>query len=173
MKLEYILTIETYKAAQILHRKQKLSRQLTVWVWPSLAILALLGTVVFSITHHRELVVDSAAAAAGALFLTIWMPVGRWYNLRKCFKQLFPPARTNRSSFLVIDEEQIVSAVPGVSESRILWRGILFFAQDRKVTMLYTSESRFLFFPTDVLTPMQREDLNEMVNRHGVRNFIC
>ena len=120
MKLEYTLTIECYKAAQILHRKQKFVRQLAVWIWPSLTLVALFGILVFSITHHLELLKDSIALIAGGLFITVWMPIERWCNLCRCFKQLFPPTRTTRSSSLDIDQDRIVSSVPGVSEGKIL-----------------------------------------------------
>jgi hypothetical protein len=63
--------------------------------------------------------------------------------------------------------------VPGVSEGKIFWQGLLQFAQNNKVTMLYTGEMRFIFFPTSVLTPEQREELKVMVTRHGVKSYIC
>ena len=173
MKLEYTLTLSDYKAAQVLHRRQKFTRRLAVWIWPALTLLGLAGMIAFTLTNHSELFVDSIALTAGALFITIWMPVARWYAIRKCFKQLFPPTRTDRSSAIDIDDERILSAVPGVSEGKIFWQGLLQFAQDNKVTMLYTSELIFIFFPTSVLTPEQREELKGMVKRRGVKSFIC
>jgi hypothetical protein len=142
-------------------------------MWPALVLIALAGMVAFRLTHHSELFADSLAVACGALFLTIWMPIGRWYALRKCFKQLFPPARTERSSALDIDDERVLSVIPGVSEGKILWQGIWHFAQNDIVTMLYIGESRFLFFPTAVLTPEQREELKGVVKRHGVKSYLC
>lgn len=173
MKLTYTLTLDDYKAAQVLHRRQKFTRQLAVWIWPALTLSGLAAMVTFTLTNHSELFADSIALTGGALFITIFMPCARWYALRKCFKQLFPPTRTDRSSAIDIDDERILSAVPGVSEGKIFWRGLLQFAQSEKVTMLYISEIRFIFFPTSVLTPEQREELKEMVKRHGVKSFIC
>jgi hypothetical protein len=173
MKLTYTLTLNDYKAAQVLHRRQKFIRRLAVWIWPALALFGLAAMVPFTATNHSELFADSIAFTAGALFITIAMPVVRWYAVRKCFKQLFPPTRTDRSSAIDIDEERILSAVPGVSEGKIFWQGLLQFAQNNKVTMLYTGEMRFIFFPTSVLTPEQREELKVMVTRHGVKSYIC
>lgn len=173
MKLTYTLTLDDYKAAQVLHRRQKFTRQLAVWIWPALTLLGLAAMVAFTLTDHSELFVDSLAVTAGALFITVWMLAARWYLLRKCFKQLFPPTRIDRSSAIDIDDEQILSAVPGVSEGKIFWQGLLQFAQNNKVTMLYISELRFIFFPTSVLTLEQREELKELVKRHGVKSFIC
>jgi hypothetical protein len=173
MRLTYTLTLDDYKAAQVLHRKQKFIRQLAVWIWPALALFGLAAMIAFTLTNHSELFADSVAFTVGALFITISMPVVRWYAVRKCFKQLFPPTRTDRSSAIDIDDDRILSAVPGVSEGKIFWQGLLQFAQDNKVTMLYTGQMRFIFFPTSVLTPRQREELTEMVTRHGVKTFIC
>jgi len=173
MKLAYTLTLNDYKAAQVLHRRQKFTRQLAVWIWPALTLFGLAAMVAFTITNHSELFADSIALTFGALFITIFMPVARWHAVRRCFKQLFPPTRTDRSSAIDIDDDRILSAVPGVSEGKIFWQGLLQFAQDKKVTMLYTSEMRFIFFPTSVLTLEQREALKEMVERHGVKSFIC
>lgn len=173
MKLNYTLTLDVYRAAQALHRRQKFTRQLAIWIWPALVILGLIGMIAFAVSRHEELFADSAAFTSGALFISLWMPIGRWYTVRKCFKQLFPPARTDPSSSLEIDAEQIVSSIPGVSEGKILWRGILQFAQDNEVTMIHTTESRFLFFPTAVLTPGQREELKQIVIRNAVKSYIC
>jgi hypothetical protein len=173
MKLTYTLTLDDYKAAQVLHRRQKFTRQLAVWIWPTLALFGLAGMVAFIHTRHSELFADSAAFTAGTLFITLSMPVMRWYAVRKCFKQLFPPTRTDRSSAIDIEDERIISAMPGVSEGKIFWPGILRFAQNDSVTMLYIGELKMLFFPTSALTPEQREELKEMMKRHGVKSFIC
>jgi hypothetical protein len=173
MKLTYTLTLDDYKAAQVLHRRQKFTRRLAIWIWPALALFGLAAMVVFTITNHSELFADSTALTAGAFVVTLGMPIARWYSVRKCFKQLFPPTRADRSSAIDIDDERILSAVPGVSEGKIFWQGILRFAQDNKVTMLYTGEMRFLFFPSSVLTPEQREELKVMMKRHEVKSFIC
>jgi hypothetical protein len=173
MKLTYTLTLGDYKAAQVLHRRQKFTRQLAVWILPALTLFGLAAMVAFSLTNHPELFADSMALVGGALFITIFMPVARWYAIRRCFMQLFPPTRTDRSSAIDIDDERILSAVPGVSEGKIFWQGLLQFAQDNKVTMLYLSEIRFILFPTSVLTPEQRAELKGMMTRHGVKAFIC
>src|SRR5579859_2103609 len=114
MKLTYTLTLDDYSAAQVLHRRQKFSRQFAVWIWPALLMLGLSGMMAFKLTGHPELFADSAALTGGALFLTIWMAIGRSYALRKSFRQLFPPTRTDRSSAIDIDDDRILSAVPGV-----------------------------------------------------------
>ena len=173
VKLVYTLTLKDFKAAQILHRRQKFTRRFSIWVWPSVAILGIIGILLSSVSHHPELFADFSALAAGALFITIWMPIGRWYCLHKAFKQLFPPTRTDPSSSLDINEERILSGVPGVSEGTILWRGILLFAQNERITMFYISELRFLFFPTNVLTPDQREELKQMAMHHGTKTYLC
>jgi hypothetical protein len=89
-------------------------------------------------------------------------------NLRKCFKQLFPPHRTDRTSRLEVSDECIISSVPGVSEGKIFWPGVFAFAQNDRVTMIFLAPKRFLFFPTTALLPEQRTELNQLVDHHRI-----
>jgi hypothetical protein len=161
MNLSYTLTLEDYKALK-LHRKQKLIRRVSPFIWPTLLILSVIGFVFASLGHHQELAA-SIALGAGALTVTILLPALVFYNTRRCFKQLSPPSRADRTSYLHINEERILSKIPGVSEGKILWPGVFSFAQDDRVTMIYPAERRFLFFPTSVLTAKQRAGLNTLV----------
>jgi hypothetical protein len=166
MKLTYTLTLKDFKAAQALHRRQKFVRQLAVWAWPALTFLGLIGMFFASINNYSEIFSDSISLTGGALFLTIWMPVVRWYSFRRAFKQLFPPTRTDRSTWLDIDDERIISTIPGVSEGRFFWSAILAFAQDEKVTLLYIRKNAFLFIPNCAFSTTERAELNDLVARH-------
>ncbi|HUA98340.1 MAG TPA: YcxB family protein [Terracidiphilus sp.] len=166
MKLEYTLTLRDYKAALKLHRKQKLIRRLSPYIGPLLLLLSIIGFIFASLAHRPEIVADSAALGAGSLTVTALLPISNFFNIRRCFKGLFPPSRTDRTSNLDIDNERIVSSIPGVSEGKILWPGVYKFAQDDKVTMIYLAERRFLFFPTPAMSPAQRTELNDLIARH-------
>jgi hypothetical protein len=168
MNLEYTLTLAHYKAANQLHRRLNLSRRLLPWLGPFVLFLSIAGFVSFSVSHHSELAADSVAFMAGAAVVTIGAPISRAINLRKCFKQLFPPNRADRGSHLEIGDDCIISSVPGVSEGKIFWPGVHAFAQDERVTMIYLAPKRFLFFPTSALSPEQCNQLNQLVDRHRI-----
>jgi hypothetical protein len=169
MQLTYTLTLADFKAAQQLHIRQKLSRRIKFIVSyraiPILTAALWLASIVFLLSGETKPLMALIPFDAGMPIIAIGLPICRFYNMRKCFKQLFPPTRTDRSSSIDIDEDRIFSGVPGVSEGKIFWTGVLAFAQDEKITLLYIAETRFLFFPTAALSPEQRTDLNDLVKR--------
>jgi hypothetical protein len=71
--------------------------------------------------------------------------------------------------FIDIDDERIISAMPGSSESKLLWNAIVRFAQDEKITLFYLTELRFLFVPTTIFSAEQRVELSNLVVRHVVK----
>jgi hypothetical protein len=130
-------------------------------------VICLIGSFVFNVqTESFSLCIG---IGTGSLWMTICMPIARYYNTRKCFKQLFPSKRTDRTTYIEFNEDGLHTGIPGVSEIRYLWNGIAAFAQDETTTLLYLDKSRFLFFPTRALLPDQRNVLNDLVARHVVK----
>jgi hypothetical protein len=170
MKLSYTLTLADFKAAQRLHIRQRLSRRINFYFWymviPILAIITVITTIVAIGSDRSDLVSDLVAPDALLLWLAIFLPLARVYKIHKGFKQFLHPARTDRINSLDIDDERIVSTIPGVGEGKLFWNAIFAFAQDEKVALLYVREKRFLFFPTTALSSEQRTELNELVKRH-------
>lgn len=169
MKLAYTLTLADYKAAQRLHIRRKITRRVLFYLYPIMTAIASIGALFGLICGNVVLSEIFLPLVAGGLACSICVEIGRFYGIRKCFKQLFHPARTDRNSSLDIDDERIVSAVPGVSEGKFFWSAILEFAQDEKITLLYVAEKRFLFFPTSALSPDQRVELDALIARNMVR----
>ena len=170
MKLTYTLTLNDYKSAQRLHLRRNLSRRLTFIFWyvviPILAAAGVLAFVLFDVSKLTRFAAIYFGMVAVLVWLSIFLPLMRLYTIRKCFKQIFPPSRTDRSSSIDIDEERVISAIPGVSEGKFFWNAIIDFAQNEKVTLLYIHKRAFLFLPTSCLSPVQRIELNDLVARH-------
>ncbi|MGA2351565.1 MAG: YcxB family protein [Terracidiphilus sp.] len=173
MQLTYTLTLAHFRAAQRLHIRQKMYRRLNFLFWqrliPILAPFAALGAIyLWSLDSHGA--PHGAAymfgAACGLVLAAIYIPSMREYYIRKGFKSLFPPARTDRHSSIDIDEDRIFSQIPGVSEGKIFWGGVVAFAQDEKVTLIYIREKVFLVIPTPAMSPEQRAEVNDLVARH-------
>jgi hypothetical protein len=175
MQLTYTLTLADFEAAQQLHIRQKLGRRIKFIALyraiPILTAVLWIVSIVFVISGERKSLEALIPLDAGLPIMAIGLPICRYYNIRKCFKQLFPPTRTDRNSSIDIDDERILSSIPGVGESKLYWTGVLAFAQDEKITLLYISETRFLLLPTAALSPDQRTELNEIVARHVVRKM--
>lgn len=176
MQLTYTLTLTDLRAAQRLHIRQRIHRRLSFLFWyrliPILAPFGALGAAyLWSLDSHRA--PHGAAymfgAVCGLVAAAIFFPSMREYYMRRGFKSLFPPARTDRNSSIDIDEDCIISKIPGISEGKFFWNAIVDFAQDEKVTLLYIRKRAFLFFPTCALSPEQRTELNDLVSRNMVR----
>jgi len=169
MKLEYTLRLADFKAGRRLHRRQKLVRRILPYTWPILTFICLIGAFVFSGTSHKELFGQCFAIGFGALVASIGQPILQFFNIRKSYSRLFHSGRTDRRSFVDINDEYIVRRLAEMSELKILWSGVFGFAQDEKITMIYTNKDCFLLIPTQAMTPAQRIELDELVVRHGVR----
>jgi hypothetical protein len=72
-----------------------------------------------------------------------------------------------------IDDSGISTGIPGVSESKYSWEGIVASAQNERATLLYLGPARFLFFPTRVMSPDQRAELDDLIARHIVKRKPC
>jgi hypothetical protein len=173
MRLDYTLTLDDYRAAFRLHRRQKLFRRLYPWLGPILLAVAAAGFVTFSILGNLQLVGDSFALAAGALVMTIGVPVVRYFNVRASFRRLFPPGHSDRTSAITIDEKCVTRELSGVAELKMLWNGIYAFAQNDRITLLYTNKTCFLLFPTKIMNEEQRSELAALVARHVKRRYAC
>jgi hypothetical protein len=177
MTLTYLLTLDDYKAAQLLHARQTIWRRISEFTfYLGMQILAaglVMLTFGAAVMGNKHLASTLLPIDAGVLWMAICFPVLRAINLRRCFKQLFPPHRTDRTSHLEITEESILSGVPGLSEGRIFWPGVFAFAQDDRVTMIYLAPRRFLFFPTSVLSAEQRSELIGLVNSKVKGKIAC
>jgi hypothetical protein len=175
MKINYTLTLADYKAALRLHSRQTFGRHLSfILIYIAVPILAILGLVIWPFLHITDqtptwIIILMNGIEILLVYLSIAAPISRFLQIRKNFKRLFPSARTDRNSSIDIDDECILSGLPGVSEVKTFWPGIFGFAQDNQVTMIYLNRKAFLFFPTSALSPDQRIELNNIVTRHGLR----
>ncbi len=173
MKLEYTLTLDDYKAAHTLHYKQKLGRRINFLIFyrviPLMAIVMSLVSIGAWALGSKHLFASLMPADVGLIWLAIFFPAQRAYAIRKCSKQIFPPVSTDRSISIDIDDDRIISTVPNFSEGKFLWKAIMAFTQDERITLLYIRKTAFLFVPTKAMSPAQRTELTDLVARHVVK----
>jgi hypothetical protein len=172
MQITYKLVVADYKAALALHNRQKSNRRSSHFfmfkVMPIIGILILCSDVILFFMRGDYF----ARNPPGLLIVPVvfsLLPVFRSYAIRKQFKGLFPRSQTDQHLFIDIDDERIISAMPGSSESKLLWNAIVRFAQDEKITLFYLTELRFLFVPTTIFSAEQRVELSNLVVRHVVK----
>ncbi len=169
MKLAYTLTFGDYKAAQMLHMRQKLTRRINYHFWfsavPVLAVVGLIIFVAFDLRRITTLAPVLFGIEGGLIWIAVFFPLARAYNLRKCFKQLLPSTHRDKPILLEISDEGVVSSIPGVSEGRFFWDAILRFAKNEKVHLFYVTEKRFLFVPTCAFQTEQLSELTDLIAR--------
>jgi hypothetical protein len=108
------------------------------------------------------------AFGAGSLVASVASPFMQLYVDRRGFRRLFSPTRKDRSCYIDLDDNCILSGQPEVSEEKYFWNAIVGFAQDEKMTLLYLDKDKFLLFPTQAMSPEQRAELNDLIARHVV-----
>jgi len=138
-----------------------------------MALGGLIAILLLKMVAKVELSSDLLFAKGILLFLSVALPLARIPDVRICFKRIFLNSKAIPTINLEIDEQGIRSENPGVSEGKLFWSAILDFAQTERITLLYVARKKFLFFPTKVLTPAQRDELDELVARNMPRKQKC
>lgn len=167
MKYQYTLTTADYRAALALYVKQKWTRRagnfFMSWFLPFCGLMTLSYEAYLMFKGQLSFVNDQSWKLVIPFVLLI-VPLSQWNLVRKQFKLMFPSE--NRTLTIDIDDERIHVVNPGTSESTFTWNGILSFAQDEKIAILFVAKGRFLFFPTQGLSSEQQTQLLELTNRH-------
>jgi hypothetical protein len=173
MKVSYTLALADYVSAIRLHRRLSFMRRLVFGlIYVGLPIMAMAGMIsilFLKVIAKTELSSDVLFAEGILLFLSIALPLARIPDVRICFRRIFLNPKAIPTVTLEIDDDGIRSESPGVSEGKFFWNAIAGFAQNERITLLYVARKKFLFFPTNVLTPAQRAELDDLVARHVVR----
>jgi len=164
MTLSYEITLADFKAAFRLHRRQRVTERMII----VLCLLLTIACVAIPLLLGPNSWLSQCCVSVGWIFLSlsIILPTNLIYQAHRSYKQSFPLSRTERATSTVIDDEQILTTIPGVSVTKYLWNGVLGFAQNENITLLYMAKHRFLLIPTRAFSPEQRTELNELVKRH-------
>jgi YcxB-like protein len=167
MELTYTLSFADWKAALRLNRRKRLLRRFGAFIWPTITVVCL--TIAFVSNVQSQLFAQCMALGAGSLVVSISYPFMRIYVDRRGYRRIFSPTRKDRSCYVAIDDKQILSGLPEVSEEKYFWNAIVGFAQDEKMTLLYLDRDKFLLFPTSAMSPAQRAELTDLVSRHVMK----
>ena len=172
MNLTYVPTIKDYRAGLRLHFRLRLTRRIAhllgLWMLPSFFLLFSAPMIYKMLTQPEEYSGVLGWLVIGFAFSLI-VPLRQYYCVNKQFKALFQNSLASREVSVEISNDRILSAIPGMSEGTFYWKAILDFAQDENVTLLYVAENRFLFIPTQAMSPAQRTELDDLVARNLVR----
>jgi hypothetical protein len=171
MQVKYKVTVSDYRNAVALHYRLKGRWRSPLNLYKFISIvgaLLLISDLIDAFCRNDYFSGGYVATLIIPLFM-LSLPFLYRYSTLKQFKNIFPHSATDSTLMMDIDEERILSEMPGFTESKILWNAVVKFAQNEKVTLIYLAEIRFLFVPTNAFTPAQRTELNDLVARHVVK----
>jgi hypothetical protein len=154
------------------HRRTAAIRYyLLVWALPIIGVFATVPFLLGEITHDssKPMAMYAGLAAGGAWF-AIFIPINRWFTVRRCWKAVVPPERVGKPITLEFTDESVISTIPGQSEGRFFWTAIPDFVQNDRITLLFVRKKNFLFIPTKDIPPEQwayvRAKLTPLLNRN-------
>jgi hypothetical protein len=152
---QYVLQKQDFINAQHLYLRHNRRAALSYyfWIW----LVPILGVVIFLIAAtayllHQEVLFHQIAPLAGmGIWFAIFIPLMRWFNIRKLWKASVETIDGGKPVSLQFDNEQISSSIPGKSEGRFYWNAILDFAEDDRVAMIFVRAKNFLYIPKNAL----------------------
>jgi hypothetical protein len=171
MKFTYSITLADLQNAQELHWHQTLRRRVvyysTYWLIPvllSTLVIMLLSRVGLFFRSLPIMYTFALGFVISAVITTLRFPSQKSKLYRKRFNKKFPPNK--RAAWCAINDDGITSAIVGTDEEKWSWGDFVHFAQNDKVTLLYLSEKKFMFMPTNALSVDQRAEILGYVHRY-------
>lgn len=171
MNLEFTLTYADFKSAFRLHRRQTFMRRLNRFIWPILTFVCF-GIALVS-NSKSELFAQALAFGVFCLWLSVALPIVRLIGVRRSFRRIVAKRSNDQRCFAIVDNTHVVTGVEGALELNYSWKRITGFAQDQKITLFYTSNCSFLFFPARAMTPEQEAELKAIVSSCVVKKQPC
>jgi len=163
MNATYTVTLDDYKASIRLHRSLKLSRRLSFAFWyfvvPVLAIGGALSFIFLEVNQLTRLAPFLFGTEAALVWLSLFLPIMRFINIRRSFKRVFQPKGQAIPIEIEVTEEFVRSVIQGVNEGKFFWNENMALKQDDKITLIFVAKKRFIPIPTNVLSSSQQQEL--------------
>jgi hypothetical protein len=172
MMVEYTLSLEDYKDALKVHRARTVGRRVKfIALQRLLPALAVLGFFVLLLAPIRdgELHSDLVVFVVALCFLSVGLPIARFFDARICFRRMFPKRMSNPTIHLEINDDCRISRMPGFSEGKFQWGAFTDVVLTDKVALFYIDKRRFLLFPMPALSPEQNVEFKSIIARRVVK----
>lgn len=164
MRVEWVLEYQDYLAAQNLFNRSSFWRRISIftlkWLLPAIAIIIALLLVEkngwsFALENGWSVLLF------GFMFRFIY-----WLSLRKGYKRIFLNGDSTKPVYMEINDEQILSGIPGSSEGKFFWPTVLKFSEDEQIVLLYLSKRLFLIIPKNKIAPAEWSEMKQTIQRH-------
>jgi len=175
MRIEFELTYGDSKAAYYAYRHRKRSYVILDFIFFKLVPLAtvIILLLIFIQVRRGRLNPWTYNLAPLLIAMTAASFVDRIFKLRHQRRNSFPVCVTDRKMIVEVNEENIVTTIPGAIRTEYCWASISLFLSSPQVSLLYFSPERFVLIPNRVLTAEQKAWLNTLVAQKGIKAKSC
>jgi hypothetical protein len=171
MKLSYRpVTFAEYRAACQMFRKKNLFLKYDQIFW---AVLAIASVIAYDIVPHHgpNRVIETIFYYSA--FLAVGLPLLRNFNIIRGYRAMRKNQKELEEITTEIDGSRIVDITPGTCELIYEWKSVKGIGQNKKITVICTTGSHFLFFPTSAFSPEQLNEFNQIASSYNVRMWSC
>ena len=166
IETEYAIELADYKAAQRLYLKHRpwsmVLYVLLQWVLPGVAVCFVAWSFWLWVTLQFHTLAIVGGVTAGLLWMSIVFLVSRWWSLRRGYRNICPKGIARRTR-LTVDEQLVISGIPGESEGRFYWKAIHDYAENEELALLFVRKKLFLMVPRRALDEAQWAQLRTLV----------
>ncbi|MGA3160356.1 MAG: hypothetical protein ABSC77_04000 [Terracidiphilus sp.] len=175
MKIEYDATRKDMMAAYLAHRNRRtIYAVLNFFVFrfvPCATVISLILFIVMALYGNINPWLVQLLPVM--VVLTVAAFIDRHSTPRRFLRSMFPASVSDRRVVIEVNDEKVVSSIPGATRFEYLWGSISLFLCDAQVNLLYISPGRFILIPNRVLTTEEKASLDEIIARKGIKRKSC
>jgi YcxB-like protein len=169
MTISWESTYEQFKSAQRAHIKNTptLAAKFVLYfiLPPVIAVIAfavlLHDSAVGKHIGESELIIPFALAVGS---ICGW--ISRALMLQKIYRNLWSPRDPSRTCNLSISETGIQSERTGIGKAQLEWNAFYRFTEHKKVILIYSTPTRWVNIPREVLSEDQHAELLRLLQTH-------
>jgi len=175
MRVEYELTYGDSKAAYYAYRHRKRSYMVLDFIFFKLVPLTTVIIFLISFVQGRHGKFNPWIFNLAPLLIAMTAAtfVDRVFKLRHQQRNMFPAGAPDRKMIVDVNEDSIVTSIPGAIKTEYSWASVSLCLSSRLVNLLYVSPERFILIPNRVLTPEEKASLDEIIARKKIRTKSC
>jgi hypothetical protein len=166
MTINYKTSLADCRAAYRMFQRKNIFLKYDQIFWPSFTVLCI--CVAIAAGPHSVVLHVIGAVIIYPIALSIGLPV-----LRSFFGyRMYRAGKNAGHTFTTeITADRIIDRTSGVCELIYEWKGVTGIGQNKKITVICTKGTHFLFFPTSSLTAEQLAEFNQIASGHGIRRW--
>ncbi|HEY1806265.1 MAG TPA: YcxB family protein [Terracidiphilus sp.] len=169
MKFEFKLSLWDYEEAERLHRSRNAGRQARfILFYRVVPVFSAVGLVLLGAYGPK------AQTLPGWLMISfiatlLWVGISFVAAPRTRISRRLKQDAAAAAISISVDDQCVLIEVPGVSETKRVWKSFVDVARNDEVILLYTSKDCFLIFSTRAMSAEQQAELMATIERNLTR----